>query len=155
MNMQWIYKPFGLLTADELYAILRLRNMVFIVEQQCVYLDADNKDQASHHLCGWNNQELIAYARILPPGIAFPEASIGRVLTHLGHRKQGSGKQLMEKAIELCLQLYSTHNIRIGAQLYLAEFYKNLGFIREGDIYLEDGIEHIEMTFTLLNKIIQ
>ena len=147
--MEWIYKPFKLLTAAELYNILRLRNMVFIVEQQCIYLDADNKDQASHHLCGWDNQELIAYARILPPGAAFEEASIGRVLTNPQYRKQGSGRQLMEKAIELCLRLYSTNNIRIGAQLYLIDFYTGLGFIRTGDVYLEDGIEHIEMTFTV------
>ena len=146
--MDWIYKPFELLTVKELYNILQLRNLVFIVEQQCIYLDADNKDQASHHLCGWSEGELIAYARILPPGTAFSEASIGRVLTHHKYRKQGSGRLLMEKAIELCLQLYTTNKIRIGAQLYLSDFYKDLGFERTGDIYLEDGIEHIEMTYS-------
>ena len=120
--MDWIYKPFELLTVTELYNILRLRNLVFIVEQQCIYLDADDKDQSSYHLSGWNEGELIAYARILPPGTAFSEASIGRVLTHPQYRKKGAGRQLMEKAIELCLQLYSTNKIRIGAQLYLSDF---------------------------------
>ena len=146
--MDWICNPFELLTAEELYTILRIRNLVFIVEQQCIYLDADNKDQVSHHLCGWKDLELIAYARILPPGIAFSEASIGRVLTHPQYRKTGSGKELMKKAIELTLSLFATNTIRIGAQVYLTGFYEDLGFIKSGAIYDEDGIDHIEMIYT-------
>ena len=146
--MEWICKPFELLTAGELYSILRIRNLVFIVEQQCIYLDADNKDQGSHHLCGWKDHELVAYSRILPPGTAFPEASIGRVLTHPQYRKLGAGKEIMKKAIELTLSLFATNKIRIGAQIYLTGFYEDLGFIRSGEIYDEDGIDHIEMIYT-------
>lgn len=145
--MEWICKRFELLTVNELYNILRLRNMVFIEEQQCIYLDADNKDQVSHHLCGWKCEELIAYSRILPPGIAFSEASIGRVLTHPQHRHHGTGKELMKKAIELTLSLFTTDKIRIGAQVYLTRFYTDLGFMTASNTYLEDDIEHIEMIY--------
>jgi ElaA protein len=145
--IKWICKKFDELTANELYIILQLRNEVFVVEQNCVYQDADNKDQASYHLMGLQDNKLIAYSRLIPPGIAFTEPSIGRVVTSPAARRTGMGKLLMKESINECRKLFDTNNIvlRIGAQLYLKDFYASLGFIPIGGIYLEDGIKHIEM----------
>ena len=148
INMNWVYKNFNDLTVLELYAILKLRSEVFVVEQNCVYLDTDNKDQLSFHLSGWIGNELVAYARILPPGSAFQEASIGRVVTNPQYRKTGAGKALMQRAIEKTLQQFDVSAIKIGAQLYLLSFYSSLGFKQSGPEYLEDGIPHIKMTLS-------
>ena len=144
--MNWIIKKFADLTPHELYAILQLRNEVFVVEQNCVYQDADNKDQQSWHLMGWHGDLLAAYTRIVPPGIIYILPSIGRVVTSPALRKTGIGKQLMEKSIETVENLFGNISIQIGAQLYLKKFYEALGFRQSSEIYLEDGIEHIEMT---------
>lgn len=143
--MNWILKKFEALTADELYAILRLRNEVFVVEQDCVYQDADDKDQSSLHLSGWKENELAAYCRIIPPGIAYEECSIGRVVSSPRHRNTGVGRELMNQAIAMALDLFPECPIRIGAQSYLEKFYTTLGFRRCSDEYLEDGIPHIQM----------
>jgi ElaA protein len=143
--MNWTLKRFADLTPDELYTILRLRSEVFVVEQTCVFLDMDDKDQASYHLMGWRDGSLIAYTRLVPPGIAYTLPSIGRVVTSPAARGGGIGKILMEKSIEETLRLFGPHPIKIGAQVYLKKFYTSLGFIQSGEIYLEDGIEHIEM----------
>ena len=147
-QLTWKYKSFNELTAAELYAILKLRSEVFVVEQNCVYLDTDDKDQQSFHLCGWNENTLVVYARILPPGLAFEEASIGRVVTNPLHRKDGFGRVLMQQAIERTFTEFTVNEIRIGAQLYLLSFYTSLGFKKAGPEYLEDGIPHIEMTLS-------
>lgn len=136
---------FNNLPPAKLYAILRLRNEVFVVEQQCVFQDADNKDQHSYHLTVTEDEELVAYARLLPPGLAYTEMSIGRVVSSPAHRRSGAGRVLMNKAIETCTGLFGAGPIRIGAQLYLKKFYESFGFVQDGYIYLEDGIEHIEM----------
>lgn len=141
----WIQKTFSELTTDELYAILRLRTEVFVVEQNCVFQDMDNKDQQSHHLMGWIGDDLVAYVRILPAGLSYTEPSIGRVVSDPHYRGQGAGRSLMEEAIKRTIALHGKQPIRIGAQLYLFKFYSSLGFKAEGDVYLEDGIEHIEM----------
>jgi ElaA protein len=146
MKLNWIFKRFDELTPYELYKIIWLRNEVFVVEQNCVYQDADHKDPKSWHLMGMNDQnELMAYCRILPPGLSYVEPSIGRVLTNPAVRKEGAGKILMQNGIEKCFELFGPVNIKIGAQLYLLKFYSSLGFEKSGEIYLEDGIEHIEM----------
>ena len=142
-------KKFEALTPAELYEILQLRSLVFVVEQNCVYLDADGKDAKSLHLCFYSDNKLVAYARLLPPGLSYKEASIGRVVSHKDHRKYGFGKLLMKEAIERTLAHYDTRKIRIGAQLYLKEFYEGFGFVQASPVYDEDGIEHIEM---LLDK---
>lgn len=142
---EWICKKFEELTPYELYAILRLRSEVFVVEQNCVYLDADNKDQECWHFAGWDNNLPIAYVRLVPPGKSFKEPSIGRVVTSPKYRTGGHGRVLMQKAIGLCKEKYGSQSIRIGAQLYLKKFYESLGFVQGSDSYLEDGIEHIEM----------
>lgn len=143
--INWTYKHFNELTTAELYDILWLRSRVFVVEQDCVYLDNDYKDQDSYHLMGMIDGKLAAYVRILPPGLAFDEASIGRVITNPDFRGQGHGIELMKNAIEKTLQQFQVKSIRIGAQCYLNQFYKNLGFENSGEEYLEDGIPHIEM----------
>lgn len=144
-EMKWDYKSFNDLTPPELYAILKLRSEVFVVEQNCVYLDTDNKDQLSFHLSGWIGKDLVAYARILPPGLAFEEASIGRVVTNPLYRKIGAGRELMLQAIERTINQFDVSAIKIGAQLYLLDFYTSLGFKISGPQYMEDGIPHIEM----------
>jgi ElaA protein len=143
--LQWTLKKFPDLTPHELYKILQLRNSVFVVEQQCAYQDADNKDLYSFHLMGFEKDHLAAYTRLLPPGISYPEASIGRVVTSGEVRRKGMGKLLMEQSIRCITELFGKGPIRIGAQLYLQDFYKAFGFHPYGEIYLEDGIEHIEM----------
>ncbi len=146
-KMNWIYKNFNELTPQELYAILKLRNEVFVVEQNCVYRDTDDIDQLSFHLSGWIGNDLVAYARILPPGSAFEVASIGRVVTNPTYRRTGAGRNLMLQAIEITLNQFDVSEIKIGAQLYLLAFYTSLGFKISGPQYMEDGIPHIEMTF--------
>ena len=115
------------------------------MEQNCVYQDADNKDKYSFHLMGWKENKLIAYTRLIPAGTAYTEPSIGRVVTSPSARGTGAGRQLMEQSINNIYKLFGKQPIRIGAQLYLKKFYSSLGFEPTGGIYLEDGIEHIEM----------
>ena len=149
MQLNWVFKKFDDLEKAELYEILKLRNQVFVVEQNCVYQDADDKDQSSWHLTGWSGNELVAYSRIIPPGISYTEASIGRVVTSPKFRKAGAGIKLMEESISRICNQFNCTTIKIGAQVYLTKFYQSLGFIKCSNEYLEDGIPHIEM---ILNK---
>ena len=141
----WHCKKFTELTNDELYKILQLRNEVFVVEQNCPYQDCDDKDQYCFHLMGWQKDMLAAYSRLVPPGIAFREPSIGRVVTSPAVRRSGIGRELMTTAIEHVHKLFGELSITIGAQLYLKNFYESLGFNKISDTYFEDGIEHIKM----------
>ena len=143
--MIWTLKPFDDLTAQELYCILQLRNEVFIVEQNCPYQDLDNKDLDAFHLMGMKENKLLAYSRLLAPGISYSESSIGRVVSSPAARKTGMGKKLMKESIVQIKNLFQTDIIRIGAQLYLKNFYESFGFIQEGETYLEDNIPHIIM----------
>lgn len=147
--MNWICKKFDELSVHELYSILQLRNEVFAVEQNCVYPDMDDKDQGSYHLMAWdtadNKNRLMAYTRLLPPGLAYSEPSIGRVVTSPLARRTGTGRELMNRSIQSIYDLFGKQAIRIGAQLYLLKFYASLGFAQTSEIYLEDGIEHTEM----------
>ena len=144
----WSCKNFNDLTNEELYKILQLRNQVFVVEQNCAYQDCDDKDQHCHHLVGWQQNFAVAYSRLIPPGIAFKEASIGRVLTAGAVRRRQAGRELMVRSIRLIHQIFGQHPIKIGAQLYLKNFYESLGFVAEDGSYIEDGIEHIHMYLT-------
>ena len=144
--MKLTLKHFDALTPHELYAILQLRSEVFGIEQNCVYQDMDNKDQACFHLMGWQDNRLVAYTRLVPPGISYPEPSIGRVVTSPAARRTGFGKTLMEKSIAEIISLYGKTPIKIGAQLYLKKFYESFDFEQSGDVYDEDGIPHIPMT---------
>ncbi len=144
-TLSWTCKTFDTLSPHELYSILRLRNEVFVVEQNCVFQDADDRDQQCFHLLGFSGNYLFAYARLVPPDISYSEPSIGRVVTSHAARRSGAGKQLMSKAIEQCYVLFKEQPIKIGAQLYLKAFYESFGFIQIGEVYDEDGIEHIYM----------
>lgn len=145
MNINWSCKAFNNLTPDELYSILQLRNRVFVVEQNCPFQDCDDKDQQSFHFGGWQKNKLMAYSRLMPPGLAYEETSIGRVVTSLSSRGSQIGKELMVKSIEKLYDLYGKTPIKIGAQLYLKSFYESLRFAICSDVYLEDGIKHIKM----------
>lgn len=145
MKITWQLKEFQNLTPLEIYEILQLRSEVFVVEQNCIFLDADNNDQLSFHLQGRIDEKLIAYVRIIPPGHTYNEPSIGRVVSSPSHRKKGVGIELMKKAIEETTNLFGIQPIVIGAQLYLKKFYENLGFTMCSDIYMEDDIQHIKM----------
>lgn len=144
-GIRWSLKQFAELSPFELYDILRLRSEVFVVEQQCIFLDMDDKDQQAHHLQGRLEDELIVSVRILPPGLAYDEPSIGRVVGSPRHRGLGAGKLLMEEAIKATQTLYGQQPIKIGAQQYLKKFYEDLGFIQCSETYLEDDIPHIKM----------
>jgi ElaA protein len=143
--MDWKIKTFDALTPTELYAILRLRNEVFVVEQRCIFQDADNRDQFAHHLMCWSDNELIAYTRLLPAGSMYEHVSIGRVVTAQKARNKKIGKALMQRSIAGCYSIFGKVSIKIGAQLYLKNFYESLGFIQTSEMYLEDDIQHIEM----------
>ena len=145
MTVQWTCKTFDQLSPHELYAALRLRNEVFVVEQACIFQDADEKDPESLHLSGTLEGSLAAYARIVPAGLSYEEVSIGRVVVARSARKLGLGRQLMSRAL---VEVYERHGnvpVRIGAQLYLQHFYESLGFSRVSDVYDEDGIDHVLM----------
>lgn len=145
MQQYHIIKTFNELTVDELYNILRLRNEVFIVEQNCAYQDLDDKDKLGKHLAYYVNGDLAAYTRLLPAGVSYDDVSIGRVLTACNYRGMGIGKKLMEASIAGCYQQFGQSPIRISAQLYLLKFYQELGFVEVTEPYDEDGIPHIEM----------
>lgn len=144
-QIDWMLKPFDRLAPKELYQVLLLRSKVFVVEQQCVYLDPDNKDQRAFHLMGWYNNLLVAYARLFAPNDYFREAAIGRIISAPEIRGQGIGKLLMVKSIEISRRMYGNSSIRIAAQAYLKDFYSSFGFHADGKEFLEDGIPHIEM----------
>jgi len=145
MQLTWAYKSFNELTPHELYAILQLRIEVFSIDKNCIYQDADGKDQESFHLCGWDAERLAAYCRILPAGVSYDHPSIGRVVTSIYYRRSGFGKQLMERAIVETMTQMRDPVIIISAQLYLKKFYESLGFKQTSETYLEDDIPHIKM----------
>lgn len=145
-TIQWSTKHFTKLTVDELYAMLRLRSEVFVVEQNCIFLDMDNNDQIAYHTMGWLNGELIATTRLFDVDQSYPGyQSIGRVVGSPKHRGIGAGKALMQYSIAECERLFGKHPIKIGAQLYLKKFYNEQGFEQAGEMYYEDEIEHIPM----------
>jgi ElaA protein len=145
MALEWQIKSFETLSVTELYDILRLRSEIFVVEQNCVYLDMDNKDQKALHLFGRFEGKIVAHARLFKPGISFVHASIGRVTVDAKHREKKWGHELMRQAIAGVLHHYGETEITIGAQLYLKKFYESHGFVQTSEMYLEDDIPHIQM----------
>lgn len=139
--MNTLIKSFQALSTVELYAILQARNEVFVVEQNCVYQDADGVDAAGLHAVIEEEGVLLAYCRLLPPGIKYAEWSIGRVLT----TPKGRGKGLAHILIKAALEEIGNHPVRISAQSHLESFYQTHGFKTQGALYYEDGIPHIEM----------
>ena len=145
MSLRWVCKSFYELTAEQIYTILCVRQEVFVLEQECLYLDADGKDRRSFHLMGFNGNELVAYARIVEPGVSYPEVSMGRILTTAKARGTGAGIELMHVGINEIENRFGKVPIRISAQTYLLEFYQKFGFSSTGKEYLEDEIPHTEM----------
>lgn len=143
--MNWILKTFDELSVHELYAILQLRSKVFVVEQNCAYQDMDDTDKRSLHLFTLENNKAMAYARLIPPGISYEQASIGRVVVDPAKRGTETGKALMHEATKQVKEKFKTDHITISAQLYLLKFYNGLGFKEVGETYLEDNIPHIKM----------
>jgi len=152
-NLKWTLKPFKDLTGMEVYTIGNLRQQVFVVEQNCCYVDFDFLDLKCWHVMAWNEEnELVAYTRLIPEGAYYPnDIAIGRVITRSKVRRSGVGRVLMEKSMEHCWELFGKRNIRISAQDYLLEFYSSLGFKDTGKKYLEDNIPHSEMYFLMEN----
>ncbi len=144
--LHWRCLPFEGLGVAELYAVLQLRSAVFVVEQHCVFQDMDGLDPACHHLLGQDaSGQLLAYARLVPKGLAFAEASVGRVVTAPAGRGRALGHQLMAQACTALTALWGSQPIRIGAQAHLQAFYAQHGFVADGPGYVEDGIPHVEM----------
>lgn len=145
--VRWRCCPFGELGVHELQRIHMARQQVFVVEQDCVYLDADEADEVCWHLAAWREgeAELLAYARIVPPGVKYAETSIGRVITSAAARGTGLGRELVRRAVAQAEAIFPGRGIRISAQAHLARFYAGYGFSTVGNEYLEDGIPHIEM----------
>ncbi len=148
MRVQYICSPFYELTLDQFYASMVLRQEVFIVEQNCPYLDADGKDAQSWHLLGYtaDKGELAVYARLVPRGVSYPEyASIGRVVSSPRLRRKGLGRDLMRESLKRIKEHFPNVPVKISAQYYLLKFYQSFGFRAVGESYLEDDIPHIAM----------
>lgn len=145
--MKWKVKHYNDLEKNTLYNMLRERVEVFVVEQECPYPEIDGKDKKSYHLWAEDNNEIIAYTRIIPKGIAYEEASLGRVLVKMNQRGRGLGRKLMNKSIDFITKELNENEIRISAQERLCDFYVSLGFEKVSEIYLEDEIPHIEMYY--------
>ncbi|MBB1272348.1 GNAT family N-acetyltransferase [Psychromonas sp. SR45-3] len=146
--LSWEIKFFSELSALRLYQVLKLRQDVFVLEQQCLYADTDNLDQQALHflLMSEEDDDLVAYCRVLPADTSYPEVSIGRVVVAPNARNKGFAKQLMQKAIHFIEDEMQASAIKISAQSHLQNFYQSLGFIICSSPYDEDGIEHVEMT---------
>ena len=145
MELKWKIKPFEALNVNELYDLLKLRSEIFVVEQNCVYLDLDGKDKKALHLIGEYDNKIVAYVRLFDAGITFDNASIGRVVVDADYRDRKWGHDLMREAISAIKSNFNKEKITIGAQLYLKKFYESHGFVQSSEMYLEDDIPHIEM----------
>ncbi|ALS62591.1 GNAT family N-acetyltransferase [Pandoraea norimbergensis] len=148
--MEWMCKSFDELGSTLLYRVLAARNAVFVVEQNCPYQDIDGRDIHSLHLIAQVRDadaqpQIAAYLRLLPPGLAYDEASIGRVITAASHRGTGLGRELLARAIAIADVQWPDAPLRIGAQAHLEAFYGGFGFVKSSEPYDEDGIMHIEM----------
>lgn len=141
----WQTLSFEDLTPQTLYAVLRLRSEIFVVEQACAYLDMDNLDQQAVHMLLWESGKLIAYQRCLEPGASYAESSIGRIVVDPAARGQSMGHTLVQRGIDHNFQKWPTIDIVIHAQAHLEKFYGQLGFVAEGEPHLEDGILHCDM----------
>ena len=145
MKIEWVKKKWSEISLEELYSVLRLRSEVFVVEQDCVYQDIDNKDQIAIHLLGYINKELIAYSRLFDEGEYFKETSFGRAIIKKEKRGQGYGDELVKESLKTIKNYYGNKKVKISAQAHLKTFYSKHDFIAKGKEYLEDGIPHVSM----------
>ncbi len=143
--MEFVIKQFYELTLDELYKILKVRTSIFVVEQNCPYQELDDLDQNSYHIYLEEDNQIIAYARVIPKDNPFHEVSIGRVL--VTKRRHGYGTKIVQKAIEVAIEKYHAEKIVIEAQTYVKKMYENVGFKQISMPFLEDGIEHVKMIY--------
>ena len=143
--MNWQTAHFDDFTAHNLYTVMRLRQEVFVLEQNCVYPDLDGLDLSADHILCWEDSELLAYLRCLKPGLCYPQSSIGRIVVAPTARGRDLGRELVTRGIAYNFQQWPDSDIRIGAQRYLEAFYASLGFVTDGEPYIEDGIEHVHM----------
>ncbi len=146
-GIRWQCMQFSELDTTQLYAILKLRQDIFVVEQDCVYSDLDGLDQQALHLAAWQDGELLGYLRCLPPGLDYPEAAIGRIVISAAARGRQLGRELVQRGIDETLAAWPGAGITIGAQAHLESFYQSLGFETASDVYDEDGIPHIKMRY--------
>ena len=146
-ELSWRFCAFDALSLRELQAIFMARQQVFSLEQNCVYLDADGRDERSHHLAAWSVQQQapLAYARLVEPGLIYAEPSMGRVITTEAGRGRGLGRELVRRVLAHAADLYPGRGIRISAQSQLEAFYAEAGFVVVGERYIEDGIPHTQM----------
>jgi ElaA protein len=154
-HIRWQWTRFDDLEPRHLYALLRARGEVFVIEQRCAFLDTDGIDLSAWHLLGWTAAEagasggdsalLAAYLRLIDPGRIYAETSIGRVLTVAPFRRIGLGRPLMKEGLRKAAEVHPGHAVRIGAQIRLERFYQSLGFRTVSEMYIEDGIEHVQM----------
>jgi len=146
---KFIWRNFEALSKTQLYDLSSLRQKVFIIEQQCFYEDLDYSDHNAYHLLVYNNQKMIGYSRVFPPGIKYNCASIGRIVVDKEFRQMGIGKMTTLESISFIENNFPGSDIAISAQYRLVNFYENLGFEINGKVYLEDDIEHIKMVLKL------
>lgn len=147
-KIHYHWYAFHELTGEELYAILKLRQEVFVVEQQCAYQDCDDRDQRAWHLVGWRQAakiEPVAYLRVIPPGLAGELPAIGRLLLRADRRGRGEGKSMLSRALNRIEEVCPETAVRISAQYHLMEFYRDFGFQPASEVYDEDGIPHLVM----------
>lgn len=146
MNIRWIWQRWHELTPDALYELLRLRSEIFVVEQNCVFNDMDGRDPACLHLRGLDaGGALVAYLRLVPPGVGGPHPALGRVVVAKGRRGENLGRATMREGLARCAADHPGAAIKVSAQQHLEGFYGSLGFVRTGEPYLEDGIPHLDM----------
>ena len=143
---RFIWHNFDSISKEQLYDVLSLRQRVFIIEQDCFYEDLDYSDQKANHLLLYKDNKLIGYSRVFAPGTKYDAASIGRIVTDLGFRGKGYGKDITQESIQFLKNNFPGSDISISAQYRLVDFYEDFGFEREGSVYLEDDIDHIKMT---------
>ena len=146
--MEYKIRTFDELSNRELYSILRLRSEIFVVEQNCVYQDLDNKDLNAYHLMAVENGELIGYLRILNKGVSYKEASIGRVVVKKEYRRKKLGLEIINKGIDFIINTMKEKEVRISAQVYAKNLYEKAGFVEVSEEYLEDDIPHVEMLYS-------
>jgi ElaA protein len=147
MKQQWQTLDFVQLGREQLYDILQLRQEVFVIEQDCVYLDLDGLDRQATHILCTQGEQLLAYQRCLPPGGSYAESSLGRIVVAPAARGLQLGRELVQRGIDYNLKQWPGSGIRINAQAYLRDFYAGLGFVPSGKEYEEDGIMHQQMVY--------
>ncbi len=146
-QLEWKCKRFEQLSNNELYELIKFRVDIFVVEQQCPYPELDEKDRQTdtQHLIAYQHCKIVAYARLLPPGVSYPDSSVGRFAVAASQRRRGIGSILMNKCLEQVAILWPNHDIKVSAQAHLRKFYESFEFLQTSDSYLEDGIPHMEM----------